>query len=453
MRCFCSKGDNDDDDDELKVDLLNTPKENKIKIALLGPSDSGKSTIIKQLGKMHNVYIAPDEKLMSDYIKESLISNMKILCHHSKIIESNNHKASVHKSRRCLRDELLSLKESHPLNSEIVYKIDQLWHDDGIQFTLQQRHTFHDQMDDNTHYFFNKIEEIADPGYVPNFEDNVHLHRRSIGHSPIRFMKYLDGFGEFVFDMIDVSGSRTERKKWWNETLLHDPELSALIYMVPISDYNLTLFEDNETNRLIESIRLFKEIMGRLFFTNMSLFLLFNKYDVYLENIKTIPITHCFDDVPNGIDPNHADQVLKFIAGKFLDVFTENKVDLEEFPLRILRTTAIDEANVEEVFDKIMPQIVSHAQNITDFSFNDGISVDISAQSTCTTSNTYEIQRGSQAIDNEELSQRTNTEDLERYREINEKVLSALRSKMCNHKCHVKRELVYNPSTSVLNIQ
>eukprot|EP01083_Nonionella_stella_P172982 595229_1 len=362
MHCICATTDDEDDIDWF--DPLTTPREKKIKIALLGTSSSGKTTIIKQLKKMTESCDEPDAKQMASFIKDSLVTNMKNLCHQSTILQEFNNQTAVHKSIRYLRDEMLALRDSEDLNADIAFKIRELWHDQGIQNTLRQRHTF--QVADNLSYFFDKIDLIAAADYKPDFEDEVRIQRRSIGYSPFRFVKYIYDYGEFFFEMPDVGGTRSERRKWWSSKLLEDPDLTGIVYVVPLSDYNLTLYEDNQTNRLKDAINLFRETMIKgKFFRNKPLFLLFNKYDIYLEKIKNIPISHWFDDFPeNEYNPHDPDHVVKFIAGQFLKVFTEYNVELSE-PLRILRTTAIDEDNIETVFGKIFPRIVK--QNVVNF--------------------------------------------------------------------------------------
>ncbi len=89
------------------------------------------------------------------------------------------------------------------------------------------------------------------------------------------------------------------------------------------------------------------------FFKNKSVFLLFNKYDAFVDKILRVPITKCFDDFPvNEYDPNNPNHVLRFIGSKFLNVFSENGVELKG-PLRIFRTNALDTNQIEMVFHKL----------------------------------------------------------------------------------------------------
>ena len=57
----------------------------------------------------------------------------------------------------------------------------------------------------------------------------------------------------YAFRMFDVGGQRSERKKW-----IHCFEgVTAIIFCVALSGYDLVLAEDEEMNRMIESMKLF----------------------------------------------------------------------------------------------------------------------------------------------------------------------------------------------------
>ena len=55
------------------------------------------------------------------------------------------------------------------------------------------------------------------------------------------------------FQVIDVGGQRSERKKWFNQF----SSVTAVIFVTAISEFDQKLYEDDHTNRLKESIDLF----------------------------------------------------------------------------------------------------------------------------------------------------------------------------------------------------
>ena len=99
-------------------------------------------------------------------------------------------------------------------------------------------------------------------------------------------------------------------------------DIHAVLYIIAISDYDLKLFEDNKTNRLHEAIELFRKIMIKgKFFTNKSVLLFFNKYDLFKEKIKRVPISVAFDDFPSDMNPHSEGNVFSYFLSICTSVF------------------------------------------------------------------------------------------------------------------------------------
>ncbi|XP_015279040.1 PREDICTED: guanine nucleotide-binding protein G(k) subunit alpha, partial [Gekko japonicus] len=92
--------------------------------------------------------------------------------------------------------------------------------------------------------------------------------------------------------MFDVGGQRSERKKW-----IHCFEgVTAIIFCVALSDYDLVLAEDEEMNRMHESMKLFDSICNNKWFTDTSIILFLNKKDLFEEKIRRSPLTICYPE-------------------------------------------------------------------------------------------------------------------------------------------------------------
>ena len=92
--------------------------------------------------------------------------------------------------------------------------------------------------------------------------------------------------------MFDVGGQRSERKKW-----IHCFEgVTAIIFCVALSGYDLVLAEDEEMNRMIESMKLFDSICNSKWFVETSIILFLNKKDLFEEKIQRSPLTICFPE-------------------------------------------------------------------------------------------------------------------------------------------------------------
>lgn len=94
------------------------------------------------------------------------------------------------------------------------------------------------------------------------------------------------------FRLVDVGGQRSERKKWMHCF----QDVTAVIFCVAMSEYDLKLYEDDTTNRMHESLKLFKEICNSRWFIDTSMILFLNKKDLFQEKIKKIDLSVCFED-------------------------------------------------------------------------------------------------------------------------------------------------------------
>lgn len=65
--------------------------------------------------------------------------------------------------------------------------------------------------------------------------------------------------GELKFKLFDVGGQRSERRKWINCF----ENVTALLFLVAISEYDQSLYEDESINRMQESLALFDSICKR----------------------------------------------------------------------------------------------------------------------------------------------------------------------------------------------
>eukprot|EP01083_Nonionella_stella_P038369 104411_1 len=361
MSCFGCFSKTDGDHTSKAIDhgkkKANTPKEKAIRILLLGPGSSGKTTIVKQIKKIHNHDETREQhhiQQTAKHIKAAVITNMKILCKESVLLNQEHQlNTSVQPDNESVRDELSALQSPYQLTEDIALKVKMLWTDKGIHNTLNHRQYY--QIAENAAFFFDKIETIASPSYAPSFDDYLRFRQTTNGLSQTQIkIDFGSSFGDQVFHFTDVGGQKSERSKMKHAK----DDANAVIYVVGVSDYDLTLFEDNTTNRLTESIDMFRDVMlNHKLYVGRTVLLFFNKYDLFKEKIKKVPITVAVDDFPEELDPNDAEDVIRFVADKFLNVFKEAQVDLSG-PLHIVRTTALDTNMIEKIFSDITLDLV-----------------------------------------------------------------------------------------------
>jgi len=150
--------------------------------------------------------------------------------------------------------------------------------------------------------------------------------------------------------MVDVGGQRSERKKW-----IHCfQDVTAVIFCVALSEYDLKLYEDESVNRMHESIKLFDEICNSKWFQNVSIILFLNKMDIFKEKIKKVDLNVCFQEYKGGLD---FDKASAFITEKFKSL---NK-SAEQKQVYPHITCATDTQNIKFVFNAVKNIILHKA--------------------------------------------------------------------------------------------
>ena len=97
------------------------------------------------------------------------------------------------------------------------------------------------KLPDSALYFLSHFERILCDSFVPLSEDIIRMRRATTG-----IQETLLHFGEVNFRLVDVGGQRSERKKW-----IHCFEdVSSIIFIASLAEYNLQLVEDQSVNRL-----------------------------------------------------------------------------------------------------------------------------------------------------------------------------------------------------------
>lgn len=114
------------------------------------------------------------------------------------------------------------------LPATLAADIKALWADSGVQLTFKSRHLY--QLGDSAGYYFDNLDRIAAPEYVPTEDDVLRVRVKTTGIQEITFSA-----NEVNFRMVDVGGQRSERKKW-----IHCfQDVTAVIFCVAMSEYDL----------------------------------------------------------------------------------------------------------------------------------------------------------------------------------------------------------------------
>jgi len=222
--------------------------------------------------------------------------------------------------------------------------IKHLWEDEAIRSTYSRSASF--QLNDSAGYYFDAIGRLVHPDYVPTLPDLLRSRTKTTGIIETEFK--INGV---PFRMVDVGGQRSERKKW----MYCFQDVTAVIFCVAMSEYDLNLYEDDRTNRMHESLKLFKEIANTKWFMNTSIILFLNKKDLFMEKIKRVDLSCAFPEYKGGLNYENGSNFIKTI---FLTQCESKK------QVYVHETCATDTDNISVVFNAVKDIVLN--QTLTD---------------------------------------------------------------------------------------
>ena len=120
--------------------------------------------------------------------------------------------------------------------------------------------------------------------------------------------------------------------------------VTAIIFCAALSGYDLMLAEDEDMNRMMDSMNLFASICNNKWFAKTSTILFLNKRDLFAEKIQHSPLTICF---PEYDGPNTYQATTAYIQEKFMEL-NESRGSKDVY---VHFTCATDTTNIQVVFD------------------------------------------------------------------------------------------------------
>ncbi|KAF9088882.1 guanine nucleotide-binding protein subunit alpha, partial [Mortierella sp. AM989] len=270
-------------EDLLGKDRIKLRKE--IKVLLLGAAESGKTTVLRQIRGYHGQSYSEEElqafkKIVFANIIESMrailvaMETMQLpLCH-----DSNDNYANI------IMD-MSPQFEGEPMPPEAVVAIQNLWLDPNVQNAFQRRNEY--QLLDSAKYFFEAIDRIGGSIYIPTNQDILLTYDKSL-----EIAEATAHIGAITYRFWDVGGLRSESKKW-----IHCFEnVTAILFVVAISEYDQMLAGDKAVNRMEEAMTLYDSICNSRWFIKTDVILLLNKHDLFVEKLSVSPLKRHFPD-------------------------------------------------------------------------------------------------------------------------------------------------------------
>lgn len=337
-----------------------------IKLLLLGAGESGKSTLFKQMKFNYAKEQVNEKSNRAAYVAvvhNNVIDNMQRIVKGARDISPCTNKE--------LEEEVLAMDtKSTAINSETAATLKACWEDPGIVDTWHNRSTI--QVQDALEYYMAKIDEIGSASYEPNEQDILRTRVRTSGIVEEEF----NVLGTRI-SMYDVGGQRSERRKWMHKF----EDVTAIIYVVGISEYDQLVFEDNQTNRQEESLNLFKKVFDSEFFKHLSFILFMNKADLFREKLPEFPFRvtegeyarnvdfegpYCEQDEAHGTPGTPEFEECVESAQEYLKGLY-NAVNVRNRPLYIQVTTATDKENIVNVMKFVRDMVLRENLQKTGF--------------------------------------------------------------------------------------
>lgn len=130
--------------------------------------------------------------------------------------------------------------------------------------------------------------------------------------------------------------------------------VTCVLFVAAISEYDQVLFEDDSTNRIQEALDLFEEISNSRWFVNTSIILFLNKRDLFMDKVTKVKLSDCFDDYC-GPDGDY-DAGCEFFRAKF-----EMKNRCKDKEIYTHVTCATDPGNVAHVFESVKDILIKQS--------------------------------------------------------------------------------------------
>ncbi|CAG8579033.1 9359_t:CDS:2 [Ambispora leptoticha] len=315
-------------DRQLKAEKEEMEKTKSAKLLLLGSSESGKTTVLKQLKIIHGNGLEEERRQYARIVHLNVLTAMKALT--SELESSGNSlddpkneehlekfqmlttiKVTLNRNSLTVQAAIRDKKSDDDTASETFREhsesIQALWSDAAIRKCFEKASNI--GLQDSAKYFLDHVERFAQPDYVPTDDDILQARVRTIGVTEHEFR--IKGSDPEIFRIFDVGGHRSQRQYW----APYFDDVNAIIFMAAVSAFDQVLEEDSDVNRMRDSLQLFDTICNHPLFINTSIILFLNKIDILKKKIQKVKVKDYFEEYKGA---NDFQSVTKFFQRQFL---------------------------------------------------------------------------------------------------------------------------------------
>ncbi|KAI8892421.1 guanine nucleotide binding protein, alpha subunit [Globomyces pollinis-pini] len=253
------------------------------RLLILGNSDSGKSTFLKQLKILYGSGFTDIEK---DNAKVQTLTNLLAIT--EKILNELDDDVITTYYQHILDFSAQCVISPDGFETHVLDALTTFWTDPIIREKYNQ---LGDVFPHTTAHFFDKIAILGTKDYIMNNEDMLLLRTVTQTVADVVFdIKMPDWQGRMHF--YDVSGLKYHRKRW----IPYFENTNGIIFVVNIAGYNQVLNEDGKTNRMEDALSLYGNLMNNPLLSKSDIIIFFNKNDLFKVKIKEIPLKQFFPE-------------------------------------------------------------------------------------------------------------------------------------------------------------
>eukprot|EP00127_Corallochytrium_limacisporum_P001202 Clim_evm37s44 gene=Clim_evmTU37s44 len=335
---------------QMKKDYDEARRERKL--LLLGPGESGKSTVLKQMQLLHGAGFSAEDR--ETYKGELYVFLLHTTCklvsglrEHNLPLDSEPEEMAANYFDYAEISDVADYEDHKKLfgDPKMWDCIEMLWKSRAIQQIWKNRHLF--QINEAYAFFADRIQIVSKPDHILTDEEILRIRKRTTGiveqHFEVKNVPFM---------VIDVGGQRSARRKW----IHYFGEVTAIVYLLATSEFDQMLAEDTTQNRLSDAILLFKTIWDNRWLSNVSVIAFMNKIDLLEEKIDRVnkKFSKYF---PNFVDLDNRGSaaVLEYIEQALQQIATAGsgtgKNASSHKQLYIHHTVATDTKVMEKVLD------------------------------------------------------------------------------------------------------
>ena len=279
------------------------------KALILGTSNSGKSTVFRQMQILNTEGFSKAERQMYQrIISENIISSINTLISEfetagtSLVNENTGQAIDEFKQLMANRSFALDLSEE----SQLLALSQRIWSDSMIQEIFE---LCRDQLEcpESMALLLSEVDVICCEDFVPTNKHILHSRLRTTGVRTLTFF-----YEKVPIQIIDVGGQRSERRKW----IHHFDDVELLLFCAAVNEFDMVHSEDNTRTAMEESLEVFRSIINSPWFQSKTIVLFLNKVDLLQAKLAKVPVTDYFDDFDG--DPKSEKDVLLAIKTRYL---------------------------------------------------------------------------------------------------------------------------------------